>query len=116
MAIFDAVVNNGDRKAGHLLPMPGGHVHGVDHGVCFAVDPKLRTVLWAWMGRKLRSAELDVLRRLRRDLDGSLGAALGRLLAPDEVAATAGRIDDLLARGRFPRPLPDWPAVPWPWY
>lgn len=116
MAIFDAVVNNGDRKAGHLLPMPGGHVHGVDHGVCFSIDPKLRTVLWGWMGRKLRSAELDALRHLRLELDGPLGVALGRLLAEDEVAATAGRIAALLETGRFPRPLPDWPAVPWPWY
>jgi len=116
MAIFDAVVNNADRKAGHLLPMPGGHVHGVDHGVCFSIDPKLRTILWGWMDRKLRSVELDVLRRLRQELDGALGASLGRLLAADEVAATAGRIDDLIAGGRFPRPSPDWPAVPWPWY
>jgi uncharacterized repeat protein (TIGR03843 family) len=116
MAIFDAVVNNGDRKAGHLLPLPGGHVHGVDHGVCFSIDPKLRTVLWGWMGKKLRSPELDVLRRLRQEFDGALGVALGRLLAADEVALTAGRIDDLLASGRFPRPRPDWPAVPWPWY
>jgi hypothetical protein len=116
MAIFDAVVNNADRKAGHLLPMPGGHVHGVDHGVCFSLDPKLRTVLWGWMGKKLRRAELDMLRHLRRELDGPLGLALGRLLDADEVAATAVRIDDLLESGRFPRPVPDWPAVPWPWY
>jgi len=116
IAAFDAVVNNADRKAGHLLPMPGGHVHGVDHGVCFSLDPKLRTVLWGWMGRRLRSAELDVLRHLRQELDGPLDVALGRLLAPEEVAATAARIDGLLEGGRFPRPLPDWPAVPWPWY
>lgn len=116
MAIFDAVVNNADRKAGHLLPIPGGHIHGVDHGVCFSADPKLRTVLWGWRGKRFRAAELDVLRLLRHDLDGRLGDALCRLLAADEVTATVHRIDGLLATGRFPMPSPDRPAIPWPWY
>ena len=50
IAVFDAAVNNTDRKAGHLLPVPGGHIYGVDHGVCFSPVPKLRTVLWGWRG------------------------------------------------------------------
>ncbi len=116
VALFDAVINNADRKAGHLLPLPGGRIHGVDHGVCFSPDPKLRTVLWGWMGSPLEEDELVVLRRLRGELDGSLGAALAQLLAPDEVAATARRIERLLDGGRFPVPDPGWPAVPWPWY
>jgi len=116
MAVFDAVVNNGDRKAGHLLPVDGGRIHGVDHGVCFSTEPKLRTVLWGWMGVPLGRPELAVLRRLRNDLDGPLGEALGRLLARDEVAATARRTDRLLATGRFPTPDHDRPAIPWPWY
>ena len=57
MAIFDAIVNNTDRKGGHLLPMPGGHVFGVDHGVTFSTVPKLRTVLWGWMGTPLTEEE-----------------------------------------------------------
>ncbi len=116
MVVFDAVVNNADRKAGHLLPVAGGRIHGVDHGVCFSTEPKLRTVLWGWMGKRLGRAELAVLRRLRSDLHGALGEALGRLLAPDEVAGTARRIDRLLATGRFPMPDRDRPAIPWPWY
>jgi hypothetical protein len=114
MAVFDAVVNNADRKGGHLLPVRGGHVFGVDHGVCFNTDPKLRTVLWAWRGTALDDAELDVLRRLEVQLQGGLGTELSRLLAPDEIEATSSRVRGLLARGTFPQPTPDWPAVPWP--
>jgi hypothetical protein len=116
IALFDAVVNNADRKIGHLLPMPDGHVGGVDHGICFNEEPKLRTVLWMWRGDPLRDDELAVLRALRVALLGDLGRALGERLAPAEVAATAARVDDLLADGRFPHPDPDRPAIPWPPY
>ena len=113
MAVFDAVVNNADRKVGHILPT-GGHLYGVDHGICFSDEPKLRTVLWAWRGKRLRPAELAVLERLRADLAGSLGNDLRRLLAPREVRATAARVEELLDTGRFPMPDPDRPAIPWP--
>lgn len=116
VALFDAVVNNADRKAGHLLPFEGGRLHGVDHGVCFAVEPKLRTILWAWRGEGLLPAEIEVLRHLRKALDGTLGAELRALLAPAEVRATARRLDTLLATCAFPQPDPDRPAIPWPWY
>lgn len=116
LAVFDVVVNNADRKAGHLLRTAGGHVHGVDHGVCFAVEPKLRTVLWGWMGERLTRAELDVLRRLRRDLDGPLGTTLGEHLARREVTATARRLDRFIEEARLPLPDPGRPAIPWPWY
>ena len=114
MAVYDALVNNADRKGGHLLPVVGGHVFGVDHGVCFAVEPKLRTLLWRWRGLPLVEEELAVLRSLREDLTGALGEALGALLDPSEVVATLHRVDDLLHNGTFPQPSPDWPAVPWP--
>src|SRR6185437_8073768 len=65
IAAFDAVVNNTDRKAGHLLPVPGGHLHAVDHGVTFSVEPKLRTVLWAWEGEPFDDEELAALARVR---------------------------------------------------
>jgi uncharacterized repeat protein (TIGR03843 family) len=116
IALFDAVVNNADRKIGHLLPMPDGHVGGVDHGICFNEEPKLRTVLWMWRGDPLRDDELTALRALRVALLGELGRTLGERLTPAEVAATADRIDDLLADGRFPHPDPDRPAIPWPPY
>jgi len=116
MALFDVVANNADRKIGHLLPMPDGHVYGVDHGICFHVEPKLRTVLWNWRGLRLREEELEVLRSLRASLAGSLGDGLARLLDADEVAATARRIDELLTTERYPQPDPDRPAIPWPPY
>jgi uncharacterized repeat protein (TIGR03843 family) len=119
MALLDAVINNTDRKGGHILPVRDGdavHLHGVDHGVCFAVEPKLRTVLWAWRDGPIAADELEVLGRLRGDLDGDLGAGLGELLDPAEVDATRARLDGLLDSARFPLPSADWPAVPWPPY
>lgn len=115
MAAFDAAVNNTDRKGGHILPIDGGrHVHGVDHGVCFSSVPKLRTVLWGWRGQRFTDDELAGLARIRDGLDADLGDRLRELLAPAEVRATSRRVDDLLARGRFPLPSPTWPAIPWP--
>ncbi len=114
MAVFDAVVNNADRKGGHLLPTAEGHVYGVDHGVCFSVEDKLRTLLWRWRGRPLTEEALGVLARLREGLAGELGGVLGELLAPAEVRATARRVDRLLATGCHPQPSEDWPAIPWP--
>jgi hypothetical protein len=114
IAVFDAAINNTDRKAGHLVPVPGGHIYGVDHGVTFSPVPKLRTVLWEWRGQPFDQSELGVLRALRADLDGTLGEALRELLDPIEVSATVRRVDRLLAAGVFPQPDPRWPAMPWP--
>ena len=115
MAVFDAAVNNTDRKGGHILPVDGGgHVYGVDHGVCFSVTPKLRTVLWAWRGQRLEPDELEGLRRIREGLDDGLAATLRTLLGRTEVRATIRRVDALLASERFPLPSPTWPAIPWP--
>jgi hypothetical protein len=115
IALFDAVVNNADRKAGHLLVREDGIIQGVDHGVTFAREPKLRTVLWGWRGTKLASPEAEALARLRRALP-PLRGRLEPHLAAEELAATRDRLDELLRAGRFPQPHPDWPAVPWPWY
>jgi uncharacterized repeat protein (TIGR03843 family) len=114
MAVFDAVINNADRKGGHLLPVLGGHVYGVDHGVCFSSDDKLRTLLWSWRGKKLTAESIGVLTHLRRQLDERLGEQLAELLTRREVAATRRRIDRLLATGRHPMPSGDWPPMPWP--
>jgi len=114
MAVFDAVINNADRKGGHLLPVPGGHVYGVDHGVCFSVDDKLRTLLWSWRGKKLTPEAVGVLTHLRCQLDDRLGAQLEELLTLSEVAATRRRLDRLLATGNHPMPSGDWPPMPWP--
>jgi uncharacterized repeat protein (TIGR03843 family) len=115
MAAFDAAVNNTDRKGGHILPVDGGrHVYGVDHGVCFSVTPKLRTVLWAWRGERLLPDELAGLRRMREGMEGDLGEALRPLLSRIEMRATVRRLDALLETERFPLPSPAWPAIPWP--
>jgi len=116
MAVLDAVLNNADRKAGHLLPLPDGRVQGCDNGLSFAVEPKLRTVLWRWRGQPLSEEERAVLVRLRGELAGSLGDRLRSLLTPREVAATEQRIDGLLAGGVLPRPDRNRPAIPWPPY
>jgi uncharacterized repeat protein (TIGR03843 family) len=131
MAVFDAVVNNADRKIGHLLPVPdgsplgaegtppfgaGGHLYGCDHGVCFAEDYKLRTVLWQWRGKSLPRRSVEALRRLNAQLaDGSaLVAELSELLTGSEVRATKIRVETLLKHRVHPYPPTDWPAVPWP--
>jgi hypothetical protein len=114
MAVFDAVINNADRKGGHLLPLPDGHVYGVDHGVCFSVEDKLRTLLWGWQGKRLTEEAVGVLHALKADLKGPLGRTLGELLSSDEVWATQRRVDRLLSTGRHPVPHGDWPPVPWP--
>jgi uncharacterized repeat protein (TIGR03843 family) len=114
MCLFDALANNADRKAGHLLPVDGGHVYGVDHGICFAVEPKLRTVLWAWRGQRLNDAELGVVRGLCAALDAALGSELRELLSRREVRAMAERAEQLLSTARFPQPDPSRPAIPWP--
>lgn len=115
IALFDAVVNNGDRKAGHLLLRPDGRLQGVDHGVTFSVDPKLRTILWNWRGTALDPNETEALACLRAALP-SLRPELASHLADEELMALEARLSDLLAHGVFPQPNPDWPAVPWPWY
>jgi uncharacterized repeat protein (TIGR03843 family) len=114
MAVFDAVINNADRKGGHMLPVASGHIYGVDHGVCFSPDPKLRTILWGWRGRRFDADEIAMLEGLAVALTGELGEGLGELLSPHEVAATARRVRRLLRQGTFPQPDPERPAIPWP--
>ena len=114
IALFDAVVNNADRKSGHCLMSTDGRLFAIDHGVCFHDEPKLRTVIWDFAGEELPSVLADDLGRLGRELQsGSLGDHLGDLLAPVEIRATERRIADLLDDGRFPEPGPGRP-YPWP--
>lgn len=114
IAVFDAVINNSDRKGGHLLPTVDGEVYGIDHGVTFSADDKLRTVLWQWAGARLPPDARTVLGRLRAELDAALGERLEQLLTRREVRRTRSRVDALLSSGRHPEPSGDWPPVPWP--
>ncbi len=117
MAVFDVLINNADRKGGHVLAMAGGHRHGVDHGISFHVDDKLRTVLWGWAGRPVHAADIAGVTELAERLataGSELGTVLGDLLADRELTATVARCERLLGRGRMPAPSDRWPAIPWP--
>ncbi|MFI8828054.1 SCO1664 family protein [Streptomyces sp. NPDC053431] len=116
LAVLDAVINNGDRKGGHLLPAPDGRLYGIDHGVSFHVDDKLRTLLWGWAGEELTAEAVTVL----GSLDGQLAPGtplaerLTGLLTGAEVAALRERVARLRRTGRHPVPSGEWPAIPWP--
>ncbi|GGK42320.1 phosphatidylinositol kinase [Pilimelia terevasa] len=114
LAVFDVLVNNADRKGGHVLRGADGHLVGVDHGLCFHREDKLRTVLWGWAGRPLPARVRADLRRLATALTGPLAAALAAHLRPAEIAALAARTAALEGSGVFPPPPVDRTAIPWP--
>ncbi|MFF4232153.1 SCO1664 family protein [Streptomyces sp. NPDC001820] len=116
LAVLDAVINNGDRKGGHLLPTQDGHLYAIDHGVTFNVDDKLRTLLWGWAGDPLLPEATSALAGLTAALgEGEwLSTRLAELLTGAEVEALRSRVGVLLGTGRHPVPSGDWPAIPWP--
>lgn len=116
LAVLDAVINNADRKGGHLLPAAGERLYGIDHGVTFNAENKLRTLLWGWAGDALTGEALAVLDALRRALKdgGTLALRLAALITPAELDATRAQVDALLASGKHPEPGGEWPAIPWP--
>lgn len=114
LAVLDVLLNNADRKGGHVLAGLDGAVYGVDHGICLHQENKLRTVLWGFLGEPLPADMLAVLRRVRSELDGALGAALTEHLTRTELAALRERTNRLLATETFPAPNGSWPAIPWP--
>jgi uncharacterized repeat protein (TIGR03843 family) len=114
MAVFDLVTNNTDRKGGHVLPVAGGHRHGVDHGVCFHTDDKLRTVLWGWAGQRPLPEELAGVESVLDGLRGELRDRLEDLLTVAEVDAVRRRCERLLRARSFPVPAGGWPSIPWP--
>jgi uncharacterized repeat protein (TIGR03843 family) len=114
MALFDAIINNTDRKIGHLLPVSDDVVFGCDHGVTFHVEDKLRTVLWQWAGDQFTVSEIETLEKAFESLQGELRTQLLPLLTEQEINALHARVERLLAQGHFPHPNPNWPAVPWP--
>lgn len=116
IAVFDALINNGDRKGGHLLPTADGTIWGIDHGVTFAVEDKLRTVLWQWRGHPLPDVLVHDLETWLKRWDQSDDEldVLRELLADEEVAVLIERGRRLVDDRRHPQPSPDWPAIPWP--
>ena len=113
MALFDAVVNNTDRKFGHILNAETGQLYGCDHGVSFHEEPKLRTVLWQFAGENFNDSEIELLRKADDALSHD---EFEHLLTGAEISATRQRISELLEKASFPYPTGDWPAVPWPPY
>ncbi|MFI5619954.1 SCO1664 family protein [Streptomyces sp. NPDC051567] len=116
LAVLDAVINNSDRKGGHLLPAPDGRLYGIDHGVTFHTDDKLRTLLWGWAGEPLTDEAREVLAALDARLTAGtpLATRLAELITAAELAAVRDRVTRLLRSGRHPQPSGQWPAIPWP--
>lgn len=114
VALFDIVANNADRKGGHCLLGEDGTVWMIDHGVCFHDQPKLRTVIWDFVGEEIPAEAHRALHSLVAVLDGEPGERLAELLAPAEMRALRGRLGDLLAAGVFPAPDPAMRPYPWP--
>ena len=111
LALFDAIINNTDRKFGHLLVDHDGKLRGCDHGVCFHQENKLRTVLWQFAGEQFTTEEIELLNKVAK-LD--LNSSFAELLTSAEISALSERISNLLAAGQFPFPSDEWPAIPWP--
>ena len=116
LALLDAVTNNADRKGGHLIADAGGRVWGIDHGVTFNAEPKLRTVLWGWAGEPVPESHHDALARMQEviaDPPSDLATAFAALDA-DELAALRARVNAILREGSFPSPGEAWLSLPWP--
>ena len=122
MALLDAVINNGDRKGGHVITDDAGGVWAIDHGVSLASEPKLRTVLWGWAGEPIHDADLTRLDQLFAILEGASPNAeaaasvveLAAFVNALELAALRSRVRALTETGRYPFPNDEWPAIPWP--
>jgi uncharacterized repeat protein (TIGR03843 family) len=113
MAVFDVLINNADRKGGHILSGLDGHVYGVDHGVCLHVENKLRTVLWGWAGKPVDDQTLESVAALAEALSGQLADALAGHITRAEIAALRRRARSLLADPVMPGPNRHR-AIPWP--
>lgn len=113
VALFDAILNNADRKAGHLLIDSNSRLWAIDHGVTFNAEPKLRTVLWGWIGQEIPEPLMEEVRHLT-DRWGEHHADFEDLLNHEEIDAVSARLETLLTNQVFPEPSPQWPAVPWP--
>ena len=113
MALFDAIVNNADRKAGHILADEQGQIFAIDHGVCFNEEPKLRTVLWGWVDQRILETDLAALEDLLRAL-GKSHDHIDPYLTHAESHELRQRVAGLLKTGKFPFPSDEWPAIPWP--
>lgn len=112
VALFDLLVNNADRKGGHVFFENGTHkLYAIDHGICFHEEDKLRTVLWDFGGQKIPE---DLLERIRLVTGPGLQADLQPYLSLVEIDALCARGESILREGIFPRQPRDRRAMPWP--
>jgi hypothetical protein len=114
VALFDIIVNNADRKGGHLLLAGDGKLWLIDHGICFHEEPKLRTVVWDFVGERIPQPLLDDIGGLQTRLGGSTRQQLAAFLSEEELTAMELRIKHLLAERHFPASPADQRATPWP--
>lgn len=115
VAVLDLVANNADRKIGHLIREVGSErLWGIDHGLTFHAEPKLRTVLWGFSGRPIPSALVSAIEGLRSTLVQGLASRVEQLLSAAEAEAVTTRVNLLLENPVHPMPPNDRPAVPWP--
>jgi uncharacterized repeat protein (TIGR03843 family) len=114
LAALDILINNADRKGGHVLHGTDGNVYGVDHGICLHTENKLRTVLWGFRGEVLPDEATEAFARLRTELDGELGQQLQEHITRRELRALRSRTDKLLRDPVYPAPSPDGRPIPWP--
>ena len=113
IAVFDVLVNNADRKGGHILHGIDDQVYGVDHGLCMHLEDKLRTVLWGWAGKPIEDDTLESVATLIDALDGELADALTEHVTPAEVIALEDRAREMMEFARMPTPDRRRP-IPWP--
>jgi uncharacterized repeat protein (TIGR03843 family) len=113
LALFDTVINNADRKFGHILITPEHNVFGCDHGVSLHEENKLRTVIWQFAEQDFSKTEIQQLKDLLNGIDRNY---LSDYLTNGEIEALFIRTRNLIEAGKFSSPNPNWPAVPWPPY
>ncbi len=111
---LDLLINNADRKAGHVIADRSGQLWCIDHGITLHHEPKLRTVMWAFSGQELPDSMVAAVGSLQRELDRRLHARVAELLTPQEADALADRAASLLAHPVHPNPPTDRPPLPWP--
>ncbi len=113
LALFDAIINNTDRKYGHLLLDDSGHLYGCDHGVTFHAEDKLRTVIWQFAGEPFNDRESRTLDKALIQFH-EISEILTPHLSAFELSALGQRLNQLSDTGVFPEPSENWPPVPWP--
>ncbi|MEX1019048.1 MAG: SCO1664 family protein [Litorilinea sp.] len=117
LALFDYVINNADRKSGHCLVGNDGRIWAIDHGICFHTEYKLRTVIWEFSDTPIEPELLENLHELQTQLSqatSTLNTVLETLLTKPERASLCARVERLIARGRYPSPIPQRRNYPWP--